>query len=255
MGSIRFNLPRALVTSVAAVALAVGAAATEVAAAGPAAAKTGPVLAFTPSPADFGVVATGQTAVQTLTLANSGKSAAHGLKVGLSGPAAFTIIGDTCSGISLGAGMSCAVTVRFSPSGAGAVTATLTAASQKSGVTTTDPLTGTGALVPHLYWTNFGAFPNTGTIQEGNPDGTGVTTIVTGQNDPYGVAVGASHIYWAGDSGPSNGTIMEANLDGTGVTTLVTGLDHPAGVAVDASHIYWAENGSNTIMKANLDGT
>ncbi len=260
MGSIRFNLPRALVTSVAAVALAVGAAATEVAAAGPAAAKTGPVLAFTPSPADFGVVATGQTAVQTLTLANSGKSAAHGLKVGLSGPAAFTIIGDTCSGISLGAGMSCAVTVRFSPSGAGAVTATLTAASQKSGVTTTDPLTGTGALVPHLYWTNFGAFPNTGTIQEGNPDGTGVTTIVTGQNDPYGVAVGASHIYWAGDSGPSNGTIMEANLDGTGVTTLVTGLNGPQGVAVNASHIYWADDVlggglTGTIDEANLDGT
>ena len=251
MRSIQPSLPRVIVTSLAALALAVGVAAAEVAAAGPAAAKTGPVLAFTPSPADFGLVATGQTAVQTLTLANSGKSAAHGLKVGLSGPAAFTITGDTCTGTSLGPGMSCAVTVRFAPSSAGAVTATLTAASQKSGVSVTDPLTGTGVLVPHLYWANFGG----GTIDAASLDGIGTTTIVTGQNGPYGVAAGVSHIYWSGDSGPSNGTIMSANLDGTGVTTLITGQSSPDGVAVDASHIYWSDPLNGTIMRANLDGS
>ena len=52
-----------------------------------------------------------------------------------------------------------------------------------------------------------------------------------------------------------SGTIMEANLDGTGVTTLVSGLTAPFGVAVDSSHIYWAEPSAEAIMEANLDGT
>jgi len=45
-----------------------------------------------------------------------------------------------------------------------------------------------------------------GTIEQANLDSTGVTTIVTGQNDPYGVAEGTSHIAWSDDRGPRNGT-------------------------------------------------
>ena len=252
MGSIRFNLLRVLLTSVAAMTVAVGAAAAEVAAAGPAAAKTGPVLAFTPAPDDFGVVTIGQTASQTLTLANTGGSPTRALKVALPGPTAFAIAADTCTGTSLGPGKSCTVTVQFAPSSIGTVTAALTAISNKGAATATDPLTGTGRAVAHLYWANFGAFPNTGTIQEANPDGTGVTTIVSGQNGPYGVAVGASHIYWADRN---SGTIMQANLDGTGVTTLVAGQSFPNGMAVSASHLYWSDAIDGTIMQANLDGT
>ena len=50
-------------------------------------------------------------------------------------------------------------------------------------------------------------------------------------NEPFGVAVNLSHIYWA--NGVNNtGTINQANLDGTGVTTLATGQQTPRGVAV-----------------------
>ena len=227
MRSIRANLPHVMVTSVAAVALAAGAVAAEVAAAGPAAAKPGPVLAFTPSPDGFGVVTAGQTASRTLTLANTGGSAARALTVVLSGPAAFAIIADTCGGTSLGAGKSCTVTVQFTPASSGTVTATLTAASKKSGVSVTDALTGTGTPGAHLYWASFGAFPNTGTIDEANLDGTGVTTLVPGQDQPEGVAVDSSHIYW------SDTSIFAANLDGASPHTLITGLNSgPAGVAV-----------------------
>jgi hypothetical protein len=104
---------------------------------------------------------------------------------------------------------------------------------------------------PHIYWAA------AGTIMEANLDGTGVTTLVTGQNEPDGVAVDSSHIYWA-DLGSH--TIMEANLDGTGVTTLVTlvsstNFSQPHGVAVDSSHLYWTDVGFGTISEANLDGT
>jgi hypothetical protein len=237
-----------------AVALAIGTAAVEVAAAGPALAKTKPVLVFTPSPADFGLVPTGQTATQTLTLANTGGSQAPELAVMLSGPAAFTLTTNTCTGTDLGPGKSCAVTVQFAPASTGTVSASLTAASKKAAVTATDLLIGTGTPGAHLYWTNFGASPNTGTIGEANVDGTGVTTIVSGQNGPLGVAVSASYIYWADRN---SGTVMQANLDGTGVTTLVTGQSFPDAVAVSASHIYWTNltGSAGAIMQANLDGT
>src|SRR5215831_18464012 len=168
MKSIRFILPRFVVAATAAVALATGAVAVEVAAAGPAAAKTGPVLAFAPSPDDFGLVTTGQAASQTVTLANTGASAVPALKVMLSDPAAFAVTTDTCTGISLGPGTSCTVTVQFAPTSSGTVTATLTAASKKEAVTTADQLTGTGTPGAHLYWANFGS----GKIEEANLDGT-----------------------------------------------------------------------------------
>jgi DNA-binding beta-propeller fold protein YncE len=64
---------------------------------------------------------------------------------------------------------------------------------------------------------------------EANLDGTGVTTLVSGQSGPFGVAVDSSHLYWTNQG---NGTVAEASLDGTGVTTLVSGQNGPAGVAV-----------------------
>src|SRR5262249_62030294 len=128
------------------------------------------------------------------------------------------------------------VTVQSAPNSTGPLPAALTAVSNKGTATATDPLTGTGRAVAHLYWANFGAFPSTGTIQEANPDGTGVTTIVSGQDGPYGMAVGASHIYWADRN---SGTIMRANLDGTGATTLASGQRFPKGQGGSARHNHW----------------
>jgi hypothetical protein len=39
----------------------------------------------------------------------------------------------------------------------------------------------------HIYWTNQGD----GTVDAANLNGTGVTTLVSGQNGPAGVAVGS----------------------------------------------------------------
>ena len=202
-------------------------------------------LVFTPSPYGYGQVAAGQTASRTFTLSNQGGSATGRLRVTLAGAAAFTITGDTCK--SLPPGKRCAVTVRFAPAGAGAVTATLTAASKKQ-ATVTDALTGTGGVggpAPgHLYWAAGG------TIWEANLDGSNPRAIVTGQPDPAGVAVNASHLYWT-DSG--SGAIWAANLDGSNPQAIVTGQISPAGVAVNASHLYWTDSGA--IWEANLDGT
>ena len=204
-----------------------------------------PALVFSPSPYSYGQVAAGQTASQTFTLGNPGRSATGRLTVKLAGAAAFTITGDTCK--SLPPGKRCAVTVRFAPAHVGAVTATLTAASKKHAAAT-DVLTGTGGVggpaPSHLYWAAGDS------IWEANLDGTNPQVIVTGQQDPAGVAVNTSHLYWTGSG---DGTIWEANLDGTNPQAVVTGQNAPAGVAVDTSHLYWTGDGA--IWEANLDGT
>lgn len=67
-----------------------------------------------------------------------------------------------------------------------------------------------------------------------------------------GVAVDASHIYWA-DRGRD--AIGRANLDGSSPNySFIVGASEPCGVAVDAAHVYWA-NGKGGIGRANLDGT
>jgi hypothetical protein len=82
----------------------------------------------------------------------------------------------------------------------------------------------------HIYWADQGGGGITsGTIMEANLNGTGVTTLATGQNRPAGVAVDSSHIYWANNGGI---TIDEAPLTGGTPTTLVTGQPAPTGVAV-----------------------
>ena len=82
----------------------------------------------------------------------------------------------------------------------------------------------------HLDWASHGNFqPGSGTISEANLDGTGAQSVVKGQNNPTGVAVNASHLYWTGSG---DGTVNQANLDGTGQQALVTAQTDPEWVAV-----------------------
>ena len=141
-----------------------------------------PALSFTPAPFDYGQVGAGQAVSRTFTLANSGGTATGALTDTLTGAAAFTVTGDTCTGISLAVGATCTVMVRFAPASTATGTATLTAASANPAVTATDVLTGTGVAHPRfLYWTDqIGT--DSGTINEIPLTGTGTpTTLVTGQ--------------------------------------------------------------------------
>ena len=58
-----------------------------------------------------------------------------------------------------------------------------------------------------------------GLIMEANLDGTGLQTIVSGLNDPVGIAADPpiGKVYWTG-----GGVTQSANLDGSGVQTLLT---------------------------------
>jgi virginiamycin B lyase len=157
---------------------------------------TPPALGFTPSSYDFGEVRTREAASQSFTLANSGGRATGPLTVTVAGSAAFTTTGDTCTGTSLAQGASCTVTVSFGPTSFGAVTATLTGASQNPAVSATAALTGTG--VGHLYWINEGQTATDGSINLANPDGSNAVTLTSPAGAlpfPQGVAVNANLLY------------------------------------------------------------
>ena len=193
-------------------------------------------LAFTPSPFDYGQVGTGQPVSQTFTLANTGGQATGTLTDTLTGSAAFTITGDTCTGTSLAASGTCTVTVQFAPPSRATFTAALTSASANPAATATVALTGTAPRF--LYWINDpgGSESANGTVNRAGLDGTSPHAIVPGQDNPGGIAVGATHIYW-----PTGGATMnEANLDGTSPQAVtLPGQTNLNGVAVDASHLYW----------------
>ena len=206
---------------------------------------TPPALSFTPAPFDYGQVTTGQDASQTFTLVNSGGTATGALTDKLTGATAFTVTDDTCAGISLEVGGACTVTVRFAPVSMATDTATLTAASVDPAATATDALTGTGVAFSHIYWADF----LTGTVNAAGQDGSNPHAIVTGQDQPFGVAVDDSHLYW-----DATGGINEANLDGT-AAHLIVSQQGPAGMALADGHLYWANEDTNTIWVASSNGT
>jgi hypothetical protein len=66
-----------------------------------------------------------------------------------------------------------------------------------------------------------------GTINETNLNSTtGSHPIVSRQNQPVGVAVNGSNLYWADQLG---GTIMEASLNGANPQPVVLGQPKPSG--------------------------
>jgi virginiamycin B lyase len=96
----------------------------------------------------------------------------------------------------------------------------------------------------------------TGSIGRANLDGTGVDlSFITGAKDPCGVAVDATHVYWADWR---KDLIGRAKLDGTDVDhRFITGASHPCWVAVDEAHVYWGhwgtENGLSGPRPARSD--
>jgi parallel beta-helix repeat protein len=100
----------------------------------------GPILNPNPASLAFAATVVGSTATpQTVTVANSGTSAATVSGVSVTGDFTQT---NNCSSIAVGA--SCAVTVTFKPTASGARTGTLTVTSNANNSPTTVALSGSG---------------------------------------------------------------------------------------------------------------
>jgi hypothetical protein len=105
-----------------------------------------------------------------------------------------------------------------------------------------------------IYFTDFEE-TGEGKIWSINLDGTDLTDIVTGLQEPYGITldINAGKVYWA-----DRGEVLRANFDGTDVEPVTTeGGSRFSSVALDPennkiySYDYWNEN----IHVANMDGS
>jgi hypothetical protein len=102
-----------------------------------------PVAVLTPTSLDFGsqLVTTPSSPAKTITLKNNGNLVLNITSITSSGDFAET---NTC-GASLPAGMTCTISVTFTPTAMGARTGTITVTDDANGSPRTVPLTGTGS--------------------------------------------------------------------------------------------------------------
>ena len=125
----------------------------------------------------------------------------------------------------------------------------------------------------HVYWTNSGRIDaetvqpldETGTIGRADIEGSQSSIeadFITGASNPQGIAVNASHIYWANAGNDLNQrTIGMAETGGGGVEQKFFEVKSngkiPFGVALSDSHVYFSaneeENDSGSIRRIPLD--
>jgi DNA-binding beta-propeller fold protein YncE len=89
-----------------------------------------------------------------------------------------------------------------------------------------------------------------GLIMEANLNGTGLQTIVSGLNDPVGIAVDpvTGKVYWTG-----GGVTQSANLDGSDVQTLLNVGGRDISINTATGTMYFG--GNSGIYSASLNGS
>lgn len=96
-----------------------------------------------------------------------------------------------------------------------------------------------------------------------NPDGSELTTLVTGCRLPDGIAVDAEagHIYWTNMGVPSrnDGSIERVDLDGRNRKTIIPegGTFTPKQLQLDKENarLYWSDREGMRVMRSSLDGS
>lgn len=126
-------------------------------------------------------------------------------------------------------------------------------------VVTPDLITAAGLAVHNnqLYYVDTdrtGVTTGVGSIHRANLDGSGDQTLLSSLTFPYSIAIDpvGGKFYWT----DIVEGIRRANLNGTNSELIVT-TTTPIHVEIDPvnSKIYWTESGSNSIRRANLDGS
>ena len=104
-----------------------------------------PVVAVSPASLSFSSQAAGTTsAAQTVTLSNTGTASLTINSIGITGANSGDFARTTTCGATLAAGANCSISVTFTPTAAGARTATLTVANAAPATSPTVALSGTG---------------------------------------------------------------------------------------------------------------
>jgi hypothetical protein len=108
----------------------------------------------------------------------------------------------------------------------------------------------------YLYFTN-GTDP--GSIYRIQRSGAGgAQLIVSGQKNPFGIAVGGNRIYWVNQGTTdqnghvlgADGALMSSALDGTDVKLLGASFKRPLFLVVDSGRVYVSDHGANDPSQA-----
>lgn len=179
--------------------------------------STTPALVISPTSRSFGSVVLGATSSShVFTINNGGGGTSGTLAINVVGTASssYSMSNDTCTGVTLGAGASCTLSLSFSPTVPGTAAATLIANANPGG-SVSSSLTGTGlppatlAISPALF--DFG-FQPTGvpsrlqTFIISNTGGSPTGTLGTGLTGPHVAEYSVTRNTCAGASLVPNGS-------------------------------------------------
>lgn len=233
---------------------------------------------------DQGFLAVNDTRDFTMTLTNTGGSAARGVAFSSGTGTNFTTVSDGCSGVSLRAGKNCNVTFRFHPTSSGTYSRTIGATSKTtgtnsfestllgisgstlSGAVSIDAGSGQTCIVTTAGAVKCWGYGDSGRV--GNNSTTnapiavpvsgitaGATAVSAGGGMTCAIVAGADKCWgvnWTGqlgnnDSSVSNSTVpVQVYGMTSGVTSIATGDDHAC--AVQSGALYcWGANGSHEL--------
>jgi hypothetical protein len=198
-------------------------------------------ISVSPSALDFGSAATGSTsAAQTVTVANTGSSAAAVGSISTSGDFAQT---NTC-GSSIAAGGSCTISVTFKPAATGSRTGNLTVTA--AGVTNTVALSGTGVAPGPILTANPASLTFAGTVV-GQSAATQTATV----SNSGTTSATVSGVTASGDFSQTNNCATLA----VGASCTITAKFTPTTSGTRTGAVTVTSNANNTPTTISLSGT
>jgi hypothetical protein len=197
-------------------------------------------LTLQPASRDFGAVVSGATSSATFTVANAGGQSTGPVSVQLSGSGTFGIGTDSCSGSTLAAGASCALSVTFAPpaGAAGPQTGALQISATPGG-SPSATLTGVAQQSAALSMAAPPGFSGFGTVLDGNTSAPADFVLTNGGNQATGPLTISL-------SGPASGSFA---ITSDGCSGIVLG----GGAQCTVSVQFAPSTGASGVQRAVLD--